>query len=102
MWPSRAHVLIPLTDQAGLKKGVKLVWTDEMQMAFDKLRLLIAADALAVYPDHNKCFDIYTDSSNYQLGACSVQEGRPVAYFRRKLRKCSPLWLLMKNLGVCS
>jgi hypothetical protein len=62
MWPSRAHVLKPLTDQAGLKKGVKLVWTDKMQTAFDKMLLLISADALAAYPDHNKRFDIYTDS----------------------------------------
>jgi hypothetical protein len=113
MWPCRAHVLKlkPLTDNAGLKKGVKLVWTDDMQKAFDKMRLLIAADALAAYPDHNKRFDIYTDSSDYQLGACIVQEGRPVAYFSRKLskatisqwkRKCCPLWLLLKNFGVCS
>eukprot|EP00956_Cyclotella_meneghiniana_P006711 scaffold8908_cov51-Cyclotella_meneghiniana.AAC.1 len=54
MWPSRAHVLKPLTDKAGLKKGEKLNWTDEMQTAFDKMRLLLAADALAAYPDHNK------------------------------------------------
>ena len=54
MWLSRVHVLKPLTDQAGLKKGVKLIWTDEMQTVFDiKMHLLIAADALAAYPDHN-------------------------------------------------
>jgi hypothetical protein len=73
MWPSRAHVLKPLTDQAGLKKGEKLNWTPTMRTAFDKMHLLLAADALAAYPDHNKCFDIYTDSSSYQLGACIVQ-----------------------------
>jgi hypothetical protein len=28
-----------------------------MQQAFDKMRLLMAADALAAYPDHNKRFD---------------------------------------------
>eukprot|EP00956_Cyclotella_meneghiniana_P021042 scaffold37820_cov36-Cyclotella_meneghiniana.AAC.2 len=31
MWPSRAHILKPLNDQAGLKKGEKLNWTDDMQ-----------------------------------------------------------------------
>ena len=30
-WPSRAHVLKPLTDKSGLRKGEKLIWTDEMQ-----------------------------------------------------------------------
>ena len=97
MWPSRAHVLKPLTDKAGLKKGEKLNWTDEMQTAFDKMRLLLAADALAAYPDHNKRFDIYTDSSDYQLGACIVQEGRPVAYFSRKLSDAQKNYITMEK-----
>ena len=69
MWPSRAHVLKPLTDMSGLKKKQKLNWTDEMQTAFDKMRQLMAADALAAYPDHNKRFDVYTDASDLQLGS---------------------------------
>ena len=85
MWPSRAHVLKPLTDMSGLKKKQKLNWTDEMQTAFDKMRQLMAADALAAYPDHNKRFDVYTDASDFQLGSCIMQAGRPVAYFSRKL-----------------
>ena len=85
MWPSRAHVLKPLTDMSGLKKKQPINWTDEMQIAFDKIRKLIAADALAAYPNHNERFDVYTDSSDFQLGACIMQSGRPVAYFSRKL-----------------
>ena len=50
MWPSRAHVLKALTDKAGLKKQEKLVWTDEMQIAFDKMKKLMAADAIIAYP----------------------------------------------------
>ncbi len=64
VWPSRAHVLKPLTDKSGLKKKQKLDWTDEMQNAFDKIRHLMAADVLAAYPDHNKRFDVYTDASD--------------------------------------
>jgi hypothetical protein len=40
---------------------------------------LMAADALAAYPDHNKRFDVYTDASGFQLGTCIIQEERPVA-----------------------
>ena len=56
-----------------------------MQQAFDKLHLLIAANALAAYPDHNKRFDVYTDASDFQLVTCTIQEERLVAYFLQKL-----------------
>jgi hypothetical protein len=87
MWPSSAHILKPLTDQSGLKKKAPIKWTDEMQNAFDKMRLLMAANALAAYPNHNKRFGIYTDASDFQLGVCIIQEGRSVAYFSQKLTK---------------
>ncbi len=57
MWPSHAHLLKPLTDQSGLKKNAPIKWTDEMQKAFNKMCLLMAANTLAAYPDHNKLFD---------------------------------------------
>jgi hypothetical protein len=60
MWPSCAQIPKPLTDQSGLKKKAPIKWTDEMQKAFDKMRLLMAANALASYPDHNKWFEVYT------------------------------------------
>ncbi len=97
MWPSCAHILKLLTDQSGLKKRAPIKWTDEMQKAFDKMRLLMAANALAAYPDHNKRFDIYTDTSDFQLGACIIQEGRPVAYFLQKLTKSQQNYTTMEK-----
>jgi hypothetical protein len=87
MWPSGAHILKPLTDHSGLKKRAPIEWTDEMQKTFDKMHLLMAANAPAAYLDHNKLFNVYTDASDFQLGTCIIQEGRPVAYFLRKLKK---------------
>jgi hypothetical protein len=60
-----------------------------MQKAFDKMCLLMAADALAAYLDHNKRFNVYTDASDFQLGECIIQEGRPIAYFSQKSDKIS-------------
>jgi hypothetical protein len=84
MWPSHAHILKPLKD---MKKKAAINQTDEMQMAFDNMRLLMAADALTAYPNYNKRFNIYTDASDFQLGACIIPERRPVAYFSHKLTK---------------
>lgn len=82
MWPRRSHVLTPLTALSGKKQ---LVWTEECQKAFEEMKAVMAAEALLVYPDHNLPFQIYTDASDYQMGAAILQKGKVVAYWSRKL-----------------
>ncbi|KAL7524070.1 hypothetical protein ACHAWF_000806 [Thalassiosira exigua] len=83
MWPQWSHTLAPLTaQQVG---STKSKWKHEMQIAFDKMKAIMAMVASSGYPNHNKPFHIYTDASDYQLGACFIQEGRPVPYYSRKL-----------------
>ena len=40
---------------------------------------------LLSYPNFNKPFDIHTDASNLQLGAVFRQNGKPIAFYSRKL-----------------
>jgi hypothetical protein len=49
------------------------------------MKVLIAKETLLTYPDFNTEFEIHTDTSNVQLGACISQGGKPVAFYSRKL-----------------
>jgi len=46
---------------------------------------VLAKEMLLAYPNFNKPFQIHTDASHYQLGAVVSQEGKPIAFYRRKL-----------------
>ena len=37
------------------------------------------------YPNFSKKFEIHTDASDKQLGAVIAQQGKPIAFFSRKL-----------------
>lgn len=83
MYPRRSHILAPLTKLTGLKG--KVPWTAECAKAFQTMKALLAKEAFLQYPDHNKPFDIYADASDLQLGAAIFQDGKPVAFYSRKL-----------------
>ena len=67
MWRRRSHLLAPLTGIVG--STAKFVWKKEQQEAFDAMKKVMSQEALLTFPDFNEEFHIYTDSSNYQLGA---------------------------------
>ena len=98
MWPHRSHIMAPLTDKTGLKH---FEWNPEMDKAFAKMKILLATDAMSAYPDHNKPYRIYTDASDYQLGACIMQQHndiwRTVAYYNRKLNKAQKNYTTMEK-----
>ena len=87
MWLSHIHILEPLTDHSGLKNHTPIPWKTDRQTEFGEMNALITADMLAAYPENNKWFNIYTNVSDFQVGAGIIQDGRSVAFFSCKLSK---------------
>jgi len=83
MWVRRSHVLAPLA--ALTSKTTKWKWEPQQQKAFAMAKRIIAKETLLAYPNFNKPFQIYTDASHYQLGAVVSQDGKPIAFYSRKL-----------------
>jgi hypothetical protein len=83
MWRRRSHILAPLTALCSAK--AKFIWHDKEQKAFEDIKAIISRETLLAYPDFSKDFHIYTDSSDYQLGAVIMQNDRPLAFYSRKL-----------------
>ena len=72
MWPRRSHLLAPLTKLTG---GSIYEWTDECEKAFQEMKAVMASDVMCAYPNINLPFDVYTDASDYQMGAVIMQKG---------------------------
>ena len=79
MWPRCDHILTPLTHLCSEKITFK--WTDAHESSFNQAKRLVAEDVMLRFPDHSKPFHIYTDASQYQIGATLKQDNLPIAYF---------------------
>lgn len=85
MFPRRTHVLHPLTALTGAKT---FHWGAEQEAAFRQMKAIIAQDCVNNYADINQPFHIYTDASDYQMGAVIMQytpERRIIAYWSKTL-----------------
>jgi hypothetical protein len=64
---------------------VKYKWGEEQQRAFDQIKKKVSKETLLAFPDFEKEFHVYTSASNKQLGEVIMQEGKPLAFYSRKL-----------------
>ena len=67
-----SEIAAPLTNL--LSKKVKFVWTDDCQLAFDKVNLLLQKSPVLKSPDYEKPFKLIIDSSDVGTGSVLVQE----------------------------
>ena len=65
------------------------------------MKAIIVADAINVFPDYSVPFDVYTDASDFQLGAAIIQRGRPIAYYSKKLTPAQQNYTTTKKELFC-
>jgi hypothetical protein len=69
-----------------LKKGVKFVWSEACDKAFQKLREHLTAAPMLAQPDNSKPYEVYCDASGTGLGCVLMQENQVIAYASRAVR----------------
>ena len=94
MGPKRSHTLAPLAELIG---KAHFQWTERQQNAFNQMKAVIATETLLHYPNHNEPFQVFTNASDYQLGAVIKQNGHPVAYYSRKLNNAQRNYTTMEK-----
>ncbi|KAJ8566393.1 hypothetical protein ON010_g6730 [Phytophthora cinnamomi] len=93
--PRRAHLVASLSALTSTK--VSWVWLPEHQSAFDKIKAITERETLLHYPDYSKGFDVHADASGVQLGGVISQEGKPLAFYSRKLTTAQKHYSVMEQ-----
>ena len=67
-------------------KGVKFIWDDACEVAFQELKSRLTSAPILVVPDRGVGYTIYCDTSRDGLGCVLMQQGKVVAYGSRQLK----------------
>ncbi len=93
MWPKWAHLLKP-----SLSNLAKIFSLDTGNgSGFYIMKTNLAADVLMTYPNHNLLFHLYTNASDYQMGAIIILQKWPVAYWTRKLTQTQKNYYIIEK-----
>ncbi len=88
--PGFADCSSALTPSTSLKAPLQVVWTEEMDSCFRKLKVSLCTQCLLVMPVASDEFVLYTDASGAGVGGClhvlRGEEELPVGFFSRQLR----------------
>jgi hypothetical protein len=75
-------------------KNAPFKWTDECERSFKEMKKVVSKEVMLSFPEYTKRFQLYTDASNYQLGAVLKQDDKTLAFFSKKLNAAQ------RNYGV--
>ena len=89
LWTKRSEILalLKVLTKGGPTKNGSVEWTPSCTKEFQQMKLLVAKETILAYPDLSKKFTINTDTSDMQLGAVIMQEGKPLAFYSQKWSK---------------
>ena len=74
---------LPLTELT--RADTPWCWGSAQQTAFDALKSALVSAPVLVMPDPTLPFEVFTDASQFALGAVLLQNKHPVAFLSRKL-----------------
>lgn len=72
--PKFSDLALPLTNATKKQQPNKVIWTPEMQEAFDALKGRISSEPVCVFPNFSIPFVLRTDASDEGLGAVLLQD----------------------------
>jgi hypothetical protein len=81
--PDFSRIAKPMTEL--LKKGVKFVWDEKCENAFQTLKQYLTSAPVLAQPDNSKPYEVYCNASGTGLGCVLMQENRVLAYASRAL-----------------
>ncbi|KAG8087040.1 hypothetical protein GUJ93_ZPchr0010g8809 [Zizania palustris] len=68
-----------------LKKSVGFQWTDQAQLAFEKVKKAMCETPVLALPRFDQPFAIETDACDTGVGAVLIQLGHPIAFYSKAL-----------------
>ena len=95
MWAKWSQLLQTLTALTSNKLEFK--WIHIEQKLLYEIKGIVTCEALLLYPDLNKRFDIHTDARELQIEAVISQDGKPIAFYSHKLTKPQQQYTLTEN-----
>ena len=101
LFPCCVYLLVILTE---MTNNVPFSWSDKKERVFYAMKTIVASECINTYLDNDKHFNIYTDTSNYQVGAEIIQNSKSVASFSYKLTQSQLFYSIIKKnfWSLCS